>query len=211
MNKYYLILILALFLAWSCGSDEETNTDQENNEIVANNENNQIEDAETVQEVEQAPKINEKFKAFLGKFAKTSLPYNENPDGTEKYSKIPMDEQVDYLSKAEDLSASELKEMEEYTDFYYISNPLNTSKFHAIVYGRFEMGSTYYFLCTYDNDGKLISHVDFAAYEMMSAGPQAGQEYYTKGLINENQEIEVKTEEETFKYKIQEDGKIVKM
>jgi hypothetical protein len=73
------------------------------------------------------------------------------------------------------------------------------------------MGSTYYFLCTYDNDGRLISHIDFAAYEMMSAGPQAGQEYFTKGLINENREIEVKTEEGTSKYKIQEDGKIAEM
>ena len=211
MNKYYLILTLVLFLAWSCGSDDNADTDQENNEVVINNENNQIEDVEPVQKAEQAPKINEKFKAFLGKFAKASLPYKESPDGTEKFSKIPMDEQVGYLSKAEDLTASELKEMEEYTDFYYISNPLSTDKYHAIVYGRFEMGSTYYFLCTYNNDGKLISNIDFAAYEMMSAGPQAGQEYYTKGLINDNKEIEVKTEEETFKYKIQESGEIVKM
>lgn len=211
MNKYYLIIALALFFAWSCGSDDDANNKQENNEVVVSNENNKIEDVGQEQEVEQAPKLNEKFKAFLGKFAKTSLPYKESPDGTEKYSKIPIDEQENYLSKAENLSASELAEMEEYTDFYYISNPLSTAKFHAIVYGRFEMGSTYYFLCTYDNDGKLISHIDFAAYEMMPAGPQAGQEYFTKGLINENQEIEVKTEEETFKYKIQKDGKIVKM
>lgn len=211
MNKYYIIFVLVLFITWSCGSDNNSNTDQENNEIVADNENTQVDEVETEKEVKQEPLINEKFKAFLGKFAKTSLPYNENPDGTEKYSKIPMEEQVAYLSKAEDLSADELDEMKEYTDFYYISNPLNTDKFHAIVYGRFEMGSTYYFLCTYDNDGKLISHIDFAAYEMMSAGPQAGQEYFTKGLINENREIEVKTEEETSKYKIQEDGKIVKM
>ncbi len=211
MNKYYLIIVLALFLVWSCGSDENTDTNQENNEIIDATENNQNENVENEQHLEQEPQINEKFKAFLGKFAKTSLPYNENPDGTEKYSKIPMEEQVAYLSKAEDLSADELEEMKEYTDFYYISNPLNTNKFHAIVYGRFEMGSTYYFLCTYDNDGKLISHIDFAAYEMMSAGPQAGQEYYTKGLINENHEIEVKTEEETIKYKIQESGKIAKM
>jgi hypothetical protein len=211
MNKYYFIFVLVLFLAWSCGSDNNSNTDQENNEIVTDNENTEVDEVEPGQEVKQEPQINEKFKAFLGKFAKTSLPYKENPDGTEKYSKIPMEEQVAYLSKAEDLSADELKEMKEYTDFYYISNPLNTDKFHAIVYGRFEMGSTYYFLCTYDNDGRLISHIDFAAYEMMSAGPQAGQEYFTKGLINENREIEVKTEEGTSKYKIQEDGKIAEM
>jgi len=211
MSKYYLIIVLGLFLTWSCGSDDNENTDQENNEVVINNDNNKVEDATDEQEVNQEPKINEKFKAFLGKFAKTSLPYNENPDGTKEFSKIPMDEQITYLSKAEDLSAADLKEMEEYTDFYYISNPLSTDKFHAIVYGRFEMGSTYYFLCTYNNDGKLISHIDFASYEMMSAGPQAGQEYYTKGVLNDKNEITVKTEEETFSYKIQEDGKIVKM
>ncbi len=210
MNKYYLIFALVLFLAWSCGSDDNANTDQGNNEVVVENENNQTENVEVEQEVKE-PKIDEKFKVFLGKFAKTSLPYNENPDGTAEYSKIPMDEQVEYLSKAENLSASELEEMKDYTDFYYISNPLNTDKFHAIVYGRFEMGSVYYFLCTYDNDGKLISHIDFAAYEMMAAGPQAGQEYFTKGLLNENHEIEVKTEEETSKYKIQDNGTIVKM
>ena len=209
MNKYYLIIVLGLFLVWSCGSDTNENTDQENNEVVIADDN-KIEDDTPKEDIKQEPQINEKFKAFLGKFAKTSLPYNENPDGTKEFPKISMDEQVSFLSKAEDLSADELKEMEEYTDFYYISNPLSTDKFHAIVYGRFEMGSTYYFLCTYNNDGKLISHVDFAAYEMMSAGPQAGQEYYTKGLISENQEITVKTEEETISYKIQEDGKIVK-
>ncbi|NJO91886.1 MAG: hypothetical protein HC831_25160 [Chloroflexia bacterium] len=211
MNKYYLIFALVLFLAWSCGSDDNANTNQANNEVIVENENNQTENSEVGQEVKQEPQINEKFKAFLGKFAKTSLPYSENPDGAKEYPKISMEEQVEYLAKAESLSASELEEMKDYTDFYYISNPLNTDKFHAIVYGRFEMGSTYYFLCTYDNNGKLISHIDFAAYEMMSAGPQAGQEYYTKGLINKDHEIEVKTEEETVKYKIQEDGKIVEI
>jgi len=212
MNKYYLIIVLGLFLAWSCGSEGTENTDQDNNEVVINNDDNKIEDVTPKEEeVKQEPKINEKFKAFLGKFTKTSLPYNENPDGTKEFPKIPIDEQITYLSKAEDLSADELKEMAEYTDFYYISNPLNADKYNAIVYGRFEMGSTYYFLCTYDNDGKLISHIDFAAYEMMSAGPQAGQEYYTKGLINKNQVITVKTEEESLDYKIQDDGKIVKM
>ncbi len=211
MNKYFFIIILGLFLAWSCGSDENADTNQDNEEVIVDNSNNEIEDVSPEKEVQQEPKINEKFKAFLGKFSKTSLPYNENPDGTKEFPKIPMDEQVDYLSKAEDLSASELEEMKEYTDFYYISNPLSTNKFHAIVYGRFEMGSTYYFLCTYNNEGKLISHIDFAAYELMSVGPQSGQEYYTKGLINDKQEITVNTEEETLSYKIDESGKIVKM
>lgn len=212
MNKYHLLIVLGLFLAWSCNSDE-TNNQQKDNEIVTSDEDLSLkkETKEPEKTVQQEPKINQKFKAFLSKFSKASLPYKENPSGTEEYPKIPIKEQVEYLSKAEKLSEANLKDMSDYTDFYYISNPINTKKFHAIVYGRFEMGSVYYFLCTYDNDGKLISHIDFAAYEMIAAGPQAGQEYNTKGFIDENREITVKNDDETRKYKIQEDGKIIRL
>ncbi len=205
MRRIFLITILISLFAWSCNSDDSDKSNggpkKANEEEVAHKK----QDKKTTQ-----VKINSKFAAFLNKFEKTSLPYSKNPKGEEKYNKIPMNEQIAYLSKAEELSADDLKEMKDYTDFYYVSNPINTDKYHAIVYGRFEMGSVYYFLCTYNNKGKLISHIDFAAYEMMSAGPQAGQEYYTKGTINNNYKVVVKTEEETENYAIKDDGRIVK-
>lgn len=213
MKKYYLIALLGFVLVWSCNSDTEKTDNKNDTEVQEPEKNNKVVDNKKDNEEKkiQEPQINEQFKAFLSKFSKASLPYNENPQGNEEYPKISMDEQVAYLSKAEKLSAADLKDMKDYTDFYYVSNPLNTNKFHAIVYGRFEMGSTYYFLCTYDNDGKLISNIDFAAYELIGAGPQAGQEYNTKGSIDKNYEVIVKSSDETRKYKIQEDGKIVRM
>ena len=100
--------------------------------------------------------------------------------------------------------------MAEYTDFFFVSNPFKTEQFCAIIYARFEMGSTYYFLCTYDNDGKLISNIDFAAYEIIGAGPQAGQEYNTKGKIDTEHKVTVTAYEETTNYKIKDNGDIVK-
>ena len=214
MKRYILLGILGVFLSWSCNSGPEKNEDQSNNQTtIADNSNtaSDNQDDNTSQKEQEKPPINPEFKAFLSKFAKTSLPYKENPSGNEEFDKIPLNEQVSYLSKAEKLSEANFNDMSEYTDFYYISNPLSTDKFHVLVYGRFEMGSTYYFLCTYDNDGKLISNIDFAAYEMMSSGPMAGQEFNTNGLIDKNYEITVKSEEETRSYKISEDGKIVKL
>lgn len=206
MKKYIFITILGLLIL-SCGSETTDNKKKKvtNHEIIEKD--NSVKDNKN-------PKkeviIDQEFATFLSKFAKSSLPYKENPKGDEKYKKISLKEQVSYLAKAEKLSAEELEEMQDYTDFYYVSNPLNTDKYHAIIYGRFEMGSVYYFLCTYDNNGKLISNIDFAAYEMMTAGPQSGQEYFTKGLINKNHEIKVTTEEETTVYKITDSGRIVK-
>lgn len=204
MKSYVFVIFLSLSFIWSCGSGNGNEGSQVvDNEIVVKEKPDKVEKPEV--------KINEKFSAFLSKFTKTSLPYSINPNGNEEYKKIPMNEQVSYLSKAEGLSKADLEDMKDYTDFYYVSNPINTDKYHAIIYGRFEQGSVYYFLCTYNNDGKLISHVDFAAYEMMSVGPQSGHEYYSKGLINDKHEVEVKTEEETEKYTINENGEIVKM
>lgn len=212
MKKYYLIAILGILFTWSCNSDSPDAKNEVMDENYPNKQQNLIaEKNQKDKEQSQQPKINGNFKAFLSKFAKVSLPYKENPTGNEAFAKIPIDEQVTYLAKPEKLSASDLNKMADYTDFYYISNPLNTSIFHAIVYGRFEMGSTYYFLCTYDNDGNLISNIDFAAYELIGAGPQAGHEYNTKGLIDKNFEITVKSDEELRKYKIEENGKIVRL
>ncbi len=185
MRNYFFIAVLGLMFVCSCNSEPEKKEKTKKIEVDA------------------------QFAKFLAKFAKSPLPYKKNPKGDEKYAKISLDEQIKYLQKAEDLSAEELKEMQEYTDFYFVSNPINTDKYHAIIYGRFEMGSVYYFLCTYNNKGKLISHIDFAAYEMMSAGPQAGQEFYTKGEISDNKHVVVATEEGANKYTITENGKIV--
>ncbi len=213
MKKILLISIIGLMLVCSCKCNS-SNTENQNNDASQQSENGiQSGENNTSNDNEQqkVAKLNPQFETFLGKFDKRSLPYNENPSGKEKFEKIPINEQVNYLSKAEKLSKKDFEEMAEYTDFYYISNPLNTNKYHAIVYGRFEMGSTYYFLCTYNNEGKLISNIDFAAYELMGAGPQAGQEFNTEGSIDKNMEISVKSNEVTRKYKIQEDGKIVRL
>lgn len=213
MKKYYLIITLGVVFALSCNSDSSDKQDEGVNENHSKKEQKLIveKNEKDTEQNQQQPEIDEKFKVFLSKFAKVSLPYKENPIGNEAFAKIPIDEQVTYLSKPEKLSATDLNKMADYTDFYYISNPLNTNMFHAIVYGRFEMSSTYYFLCTYDNDGNLISNIDFAAYELIGAGPQAGQEYNTKGMIDKNFEITVKSDEELRKYKIQDDGKIIKI
>jgi hypothetical protein len=211
MKSKYPIIFLAVIslLSFNCNSG---NNNEASDKIISESENvKNVSEKKTDSERDDAEIIDSKFRAFLEKFDKTSLPYEENPDGKAKFDKIPFEEQVAFLSKAEKLSKNDFEDMADYTDFYYISNPLNTNKFHAIVYGRFEMGSTYYFLCTYNNQGKLISNIDFAAYEQMGAGPQEGEEFNTKGSIKENLEITVKSSEETRKYKIKEDGKILRL
>ena len=197
-------------ISFNCQNSNSNNQSNNKTGLIENDKQSSTKN-ENITKQEEDSKVDPQFKEFLEKFSKKSLPYDENPSGKEKFNKISLKEQANYLSKAEKLSKKDFEDMADYTDFYYISNPLNTSKFHAIVYGRFEMGSTYYFLCTYNNQGKLISNIDFAAYELMGAGPQAGQEFNTKGSINENMEVTVKSSEETRKYKIDENGKISKL
>ena len=212
MKKIYLILVLVLMIVISFNCQNSNSNNQSNNKtgLIENDKQSSTKN-ENITKQEEDSKVDPQFKEFLEKFSKKSLPYDENPSGKEKFNKISLKDQANYLGKSEKLSKKDFEDMADYTDFYYISNPLNTSKFHAIVYGRFEMGSTYYFLCTYNNQGKLISNIDFAAYELMGAGPQAGQEFNTKGSINENMEVTVKSSEETRKYKIDENGKISKL
>ena len=214
MKQIFLLIFISIFFFASCDSDEENTENNNNTENVNNIEDNTtIDENKDIQEVKpkkQEIVLDAGFKKFLSKFAKASLPFEKNPTGEETYDKIPINQQVTYLSKAEDLSEEDFKDMADYTDFFFVSNPIQTDTYNAIVYARFEMGSTYYFLCTYDNDGKLISNIDFASYQLMGAGPQAGHEYTTKGTINNNNEIIVKFEEEETKYKINDDGKIVK-
>ena len=85
MNKYSLLIIIGLFLAWSCNSDE-TDKQQKDDEIVTSDENSgsKENDKATDKVVQEKPKINENFKTFLSNFSKVSLPYKENPDGTER-------------------------------------------------------------------------------------------------------------------------------
>ncbi|MBN1251443.1 MAG: hypothetical protein JXR51_14530 [Bacteroidales bacterium] len=216
MERIFLLIFVSIFLFWSCNSDENEENSNNDNLIVEENqqvvENKTNEDVVEVQEIEELkPVLNPDFKSFLSHFAKTSLPYKKNPTGEEVYEKISLNQQINYLTEAEDLSKADLEEMAEYTDFFFVNNPLQTNNYSAIIYARFEMGSTYYFLCTFDNNGKLISHIDFASYELIGAGPQAGQEFNTKGFIDANSEITVKSEEHELKYKIKDDGKIVKL
>jgi hypothetical protein len=211
MGKIYLILLFGLVLVFSCKCNDNSADNQDKDSVIKSANDNKSLVSDNKNEQGEAEKIDPEFKNFLEKFEKKSLPYQENPTGNEKFEKIQLNEQVNFLSKSEKLSRKDFEEMADYTDFYYISNPLNTNKFHAVVYGRFEMGSTYYFLCTFNNKGKLISNIDFAAYELMGAGPQAGQEFNTKGTIDESMEVTVKSNEETRNYKIQEDGKIVRL
>jgi len=138
------------------------------------------------------------------------LPYKIEPEKELNYEKLPFEFQVKYLSKAEGLDRSELEDMQNYATFFYLSHPINTDKFNAIVYARSEMSSSYYVLCTFDNAGKLISFMDFAMYQMMGAGPQAGQEFKMSGSIDINMKVTTVSDQETKNYQIQEDGKIVK-
>jgi hypothetical protein len=211
MKSNYTLILFAIMSLLSCNCNSGNVKEEENDKISESGNEKNVANEKINSEKKEAEKTDSKFRIFLEKFDKTSLPYEENPDGQEKFDKIPIDEQVAYLSKAEKLSKKDFEDMSDYTDFYYISNPLNTNNFHAIVYGRFEMGSTYYYLCTYNNQGKLISNIDFAAYELMSEGQQEGQGFTTRGSINENHEITVKSIEETRKYKIRDDGKIIRL
>jgi biopolymer transport protein ExbD len=208
-NLYLFVLSIFLLSIFGC-TRQGSGNEKELKDTTGKGKYSEIIDITEKQNI-YVDKEQADFEAFIEKFKKVSLPYEENPTGNEKFNKISLDEQAKYLSKAEKLSKKDFEDMADYTDFYFISNPVNSSNFHAIVYGRFEMGSTYYFLCTYNNQGKLLSNIDFAAYEMIGSGPQAGQEYNTQGKIDKNFEITVTSAEETRKYKIKDNGIIEKL
>ncbi len=215
MNKLLLIFLVFSISLWSCSDDEEQkDTENTENQIIEDvqDENNNSEAQENqTPENEQEPQLDADYKAFLSQFESVKLPYELNPQQDDVSGKISLEKQIKYLAKAEDLGKADLEEMAEYTDYFFVSNPVQTAKYSAIVYARFEMGSTYYFLCTYDNDGELISNIDFAAYELIGAGPQAGQEYNTKGKIDTDYKVTVKYDEETTNYQIKENGEIDKL
>jgi hypothetical protein len=211
--KHFYFVIIGFMIFLSCNSDkneEKNSTDNEIIEVDANNKPQKNKNEEKSVSKDQQVNIDSKFRQFLEKFKKEGLPYTIEPEEQMNYGKIPLDYQADYLSKAEDLTKSELKEMEPYAKFFYISNPVSTNKFNGIVYGRSEMGSSYYIFCTFNNNGKIISNIEIAMYQLIGAGPQAGQEYFMKGEIDKDLTITVKSDEETKIYYIKENGKIVK-
>ncbi len=225
MKKLFLTFLFVSLIVWSCGEEEGAGNDTQQNkvpgdvkieEITSSVSNEKATDAKQ----ELKPQISTDFREFVDKFPHSSLPYELKPDfeadAENIYAKIPIEKQIKYLAKAEKLKKADFEEMAEYTDFYFVSNPLQTGNFIAIVYGRFEMGSVYYYLCTYNNKGDLISSIDFASLEMLGAGPQAGQYTITEGKIDKNLKITVSFDDvdgntSIENYQIKENGTIVKL
>jgi hypothetical protein len=197
----------------NCDSDKDTNKNQNDKIIEIGTSNNNQQDQEKLGSSEtnqSGVQLDSKFATFLGKFKKENLPYKIEPELDLSLEKIPFEAQVDYLLKAEGLDKNELDQMQDYAKFYYFSNPISSDKFNGIVYARSEMGSSYYILCTFDNQGKLVSFIDFAMYQVIGAGPQAGQEYIMTGSIDKELKITTVADAAKVNYQIQEDGKIVK-
>ena len=210
MRKLLFVFLILSVSIWSCSDEEPTddnNGDQVIEKVQKENVSEPKNEEEKVEE-KQVPSLDAAFSSFLTKFKKVNLPYSLDPQKDDVSAKISVDNQIKYLAKAEDLDKEDFEEMKDYTDFFFVSKPIQAEDFSAVVYARFEMGSTYYFLCTYDNDGELISHIDFAAYELIGAGPQAGQEYNTKGKIAEDLSVTITSDEETAKYQIKDNGEI---
>jgi hypothetical protein len=225
MKKLFLTVLFIPVILWSCGEDESSNSDTRQDNLPGDVKIEEITSSVPNEETTEAkqelkPQISADFQEFIDKFPHSSLPYKLNPDFDEDseniYAKIPLEKQVKYLAKAEKLKKADFEEMAEYTDFYYVCNPLQTNNFTAIIYGRFEMGSVYYYLCTYNNKGDFISAIDFASLAMLGAGPQAGRYTVTEGEIDKNLKVTVRyndldgyTSDE--EYQIKENGTIVKL
>jgi hypothetical protein len=211
---FYLVLICFLVQSsCNCGNDKDLPKGQDDKiiEIGTSNNNQQNQEKLGSSEDKQSEiQLDSKFAAFLARFKKVNLPYKIEPELDLNLEKIPFELQTDYLLKAEGLDKSELDHMQDYAKFYYFSNPVSSDKYNAIVYARSEMGSSYYILCTFDNQGKLISFIDFAMHQVIGAGPQAGQEYVMTGSIDKDLMITTVADATKLKYQIQEDGKIIK-
>jgi hypothetical protein len=213
MKKIYFYLMAGLIFFCSCGSDDSENAgktkDNKIIEIEPGNNQDQTQNGTNITDQHQTM-LDSQFAAFLAKFKREGLPYKVKPKDKLNYEKIPFELQVQFLLKAEGLDRSELDQMQNYAKFYYLSHPVSTPKFNAIIYARSEMGSSYYILCTFDNQGKLISFIDFAMHQVMGAGPQAGQEFSMTGSIDKNLIVKTVADKETKNYQIQDDGKIIK-
>lgn len=224
MKKVFLTFIFISLIVWSCNDVDETENNAQQKlpmdvkiEEITSSVNNQK--SGNVNH-ELKTQIDSDFRDFTDRFPHYSLPYELKPDFEKDadniYAKIPLEKQIKYLSKVEKLKKADFEEMAEYTDFYFVGSPLQTSNFTAIVYGRFEMGSVYFYLCTFNNKGDLISSIDFASLEMLGAGPQAGQYIITKGKIDKNFKVTVSFNDmdgytTTKNYQIMENGSIEKI
>jgi hypothetical protein len=210
--KNLLIILMGLMLIYTCNSGSKGEKNNGNDEIIEIGQDDVSQNIDDKQNNESGVKeiqLDPQFKKFLDKFEKVSLPYRIEPEEQLDYEIIPTREQARYLSKAENLNEDELKEMEPFAKFYYLSKPISTNRFKGIIYARSEMGSSYYIFCTFDNQGNFISSVEFAMYQLIGAGPQAGQEYISTGSIDKNFEMKIISDQVTRHYQIKEDGKIV--
>jgi hypothetical protein len=215
MKNIFYLFIAGLAFLLACGSENDQKSEAKNDNAIVEvgpaDNSGQISNGTSNDATEQQHvSLDSKFAGFLDNFQKVSLPYKIEPEEKLDYKKIPFELQVEYLLKAEGLDKSELDQMQNYAKFFYLSKPISSPKFNAIIYARSEMGSSYYILCTFDNSGKLISFIDFAMHQMIGAGPQAGQEYSMTGSIDKNMIATTVSDQETKKYQIEEDGKIVK-
>ncbi len=211
--KFYLVFIGFLF-SFACKNATEDKSQSITNEI---------DDISAMDQSKEKPGVVEKnsnsdsdealdsrFKQFLGRFAKAGLPYQIIPKPEPGGDKIPLNYQAQYLSRAEDLDFNELREMQPYATFWYVSNPISTDQYNAVIYARSEMGSTFYVLCTFNCKGKLISFIEFAMYQLIGAGPQAGQEFSMSGSIDKNYTIKLVSDQGLEFYQINSDGNISK-
>lgn len=212
MKKLFYSILTGFIILCSCNSksDKDSTANQDNKIIEVGQANEDPNNLGSKDPNQSEGQLDSKFSAFLAKFKKENLPYKVKPELDLDFEKIPFELQKDYLLKAEGLDKSELDQMQDVAKFYYFSNPVSTGKFNAIVYARSEMGSSYYILCTFDNQGKLISFMDLAMHQVLGAGPQAGQEYVMTGSIDKDLVITTVGDDKTLKYQIQEDGKIIK-
>jgi hypothetical protein len=211
MKKLYFLLILIFLVFTGCRNETGENQKTSDKEIIELD--NDIKGIDEPGKDEKSsgldkPLLDTDFKNFLQNFSRAGLPYKIEPREKLSGPKIAFELQEKFLSRAEDLDPDELRDMQAYAKYYYISNPISTTNFHAVIYARSEMGSNYYLLCTFDNQGRLISSIDFAMYQLIGAGPQAGQEFLMTGSIDKNYTIKVVSEEGIDYYQISEDGKI---
>jgi hypothetical protein len=209
MKAEFLKLIVLMFLIGACGNGDDNNGSSTDTAIIeigtSDGDENMYKTPDNLKEA------GGEFSTFLENFNSAKLPFEVFPEQEPDYEKIPLDFQIKFLDKAEGLDANELRDMEPYAKYQYFSKPLVSNKFSAIIYVRSEMSSSYYILCTFNHTGKFLSSIEFAYYQLIGAGPQAGQEFSMTGKINESNKITTVSDVETTYYQIKDDGVIEKL
>ncbi len=209
-NIRNIIIISLLLVGFACGSEEEPKDETSENSNTETISENTEQDSNTPETTENIGETNAEFEAFLSNFDKAKLPYKQSLSEKENSeSKLVSQEiAIKYLTAAEDYTTADMLDAFEYTDYYFVSIPIRTAKFVAVVYIRYEMTSNYYVLATYNNQGEYIASVDFANYQLIGAGPEAGHEYFTNGEISASMEVSIIYEETSEKFQISETGEI---